>query len=105
MTTIKITPQEIEVSGHSGYAEIGKDIVCAAISTLTQATYNYLRKTDNLVVLQDSEGYYLIELLKLNYYGSEIIGSYIEMVEDLASQYPLYLKIEKGRTKWKNWIN
>ncbi|MBQ9855288.1 MAG: ribosomal-processing cysteine protease Prp, partial [Clostridia bacterium] len=27
-----------EASGHAGYAESGSDIVCAAISALTQAT-------------------------------------------------------------------
>lgn len=40
MTTIKYDIDDkgfrIEASGHSGYAEIGKDIVCAGISTLLQ---------------------------------------------------------------------
>ena len=31
------------VSGHSGYAEAGADIVCAAISALTQSTLNGLQ--------------------------------------------------------------
>ena len=32
-----------EVKGHSGYAEAGSDIVCAAISALTQSTLNGLK--------------------------------------------------------------
>ena len=32
----------IEATGHSGYAESGKDIVCSAVSTLTQALINGL---------------------------------------------------------------
>lgn len=32
----------IEVSGHSGYAVAGKDIVCSAVSTLTEALINGL---------------------------------------------------------------
>ena len=32
----------IEATGHSGYAEVGSDIVCSAISTLTQTLINGL---------------------------------------------------------------
>lgn len=31
------------VEGHAGYAEEGSDIVCAAVSALTQSTFNGLR--------------------------------------------------------------
>ncbi len=47
MITISVEKQKsniiaIEATGHSGYAESGKDIVCAAISTLTQSLINGL---------------------------------------------------------------
>ena len=38
----KQTIKTIEATGHSGYAEEGSDIVCAAVSTLTQALINGL---------------------------------------------------------------
>lgn len=44
MTKIDISSKEIRISGHSGYGTYGNDIVCAAISTLSEATYNYLKK-------------------------------------------------------------
>jgi uncharacterized protein YsxB (DUF464 family) len=31
-----------DTSGHTGYADMGEDIVCAAVSALTQATLNGL---------------------------------------------------------------
>lgn len=34
--------QTIEATGHSGYAESGADIVCSAVSTLTQSLINGL---------------------------------------------------------------
>ena len=45
------------ISGHSGYAEAGSDIVCSAISTLSQsicvglenASYKESKKTDYLL--------------------------------------------------------
>jgi len=33
----KEKPYSVKVSGHSGYAEAGKDIVCAGASTITYA--------------------------------------------------------------------
>ena len=66
MTTIEIKEDIIRVYGHSGYAPIGKDIVCAAISTLTEATYNYLVATKNKVNNEESNGVYIIHLEQLN---------------------------------------
>lgn len=94
MTQIKVTDDWIVVNGHSGYAEQGKDIVCAAISTLTEATYNYLIATGNKVVSTDpdAEGYFIIRIDKLNKAGKKIIESFIQMVDDIASQYPENLR-------------
>ncbi|MCR4661817.1 MAG: ribosomal-processing cysteine protease Prp [Clostridia bacterium] len=35
---------KVEISGHSGYAEYGKDIVCSAVSILSQAALNGMMK-------------------------------------------------------------
>ena len=91
MTTIEIKEDIIRVYGHSGYAPIGKDIVCAAISTLTEATYNYLVATKNKVNNEESNGVYIIHLEQLNKQGQAIIESFIDMVQDLINQYPKYI--------------
>lgn len=48
MTKIEINTNgdefELIVDGHSGYAEYGKDIVCASISTLTFTWINQIRE-------------------------------------------------------------
>ena len=36
MITVTITENGLTIDGPAGYAEIGKDIVCAAVSSLTQ---------------------------------------------------------------------
>ena len=52
-----------KVSGHSGYAEAGEDIVCAGISTLTINTVNSIEKfTGDKFVLNTNEDNALIEL-------------------------------------------
>ena len=46
------------VSGHSGYAEAGSDIVCAAVSALTQGAVIGLKEVIGLEIALDiSDGY------------------------------------------------
>ena len=96
MTTIEVKDDKIRVYGHSGYAESGHDIVCAAISTLTEATYNYLVATENEVNNEEYNGGYVINLEKINKQGKAIIDSFISMVQDLINQYPFYLTWRKN---------
>lgn len=95
MTVIKVSDSFIEVSGHSGYGTEGNDIVCAAISTLSEATYNYLIATKNKVFLEEKSGYYKIIFLKLNKAGIGIKNEFISMVDDLESQYSNYIRRNK----------
>ena len=41
------------VQGHAGYAEAGSDIVCAAVSALTQSTLNGLQSVLKVPVMFD----------------------------------------------------
>ena len=36
MITVTKTPEKLTVSGHAGYAERGKDIVCEAVTSQVQ---------------------------------------------------------------------
>lgn len=95
MTNIKINKNYIEISGHSGYANIGKDIVCASISTLSYATINYLNAIGIKTTFEDKEGY-----LKFSYKNDEekagqILEEFKNMVKDLEQQYPNNIKVEE----------
>lgn len=95
MTSINIKDKYIEVKGHSGYASLGYDIVCSAISTLSQATYNYLEAIGNDVDIESSDAYFkIIFKSELNKPGEDIVNSFKEMVIDLENQYKDYIKVE-----------
>ena len=49
MIEVHITQNSLTVKGHAGYAERGKDIVCAAVSALAQGLVH------SLSVLTDDE--------------------------------------------------
>lgn len=97
MTTVEINNKSIYVHGHSGYAAIGSDIVCAAISTLVQATYNYLESTGNQVHNYIDDGEFTIILDKVNKTGNIIINRFIDMVQDISEQYPKYIEMRNEK--------
>jgi uncharacterized protein YsxB (DUF464 family) len=78
------------VSGHAGYAESGKDIVCAAVSALTINTVNSVEElTDNKFKLaQDEAG--RIEFKfdeKSDENGQLLLGSLSLGLTELAKEY------------------
>ena len=76
MIAINITRTGLTVDGHAGYAEIGNDIICAAVSALTQGLVHSLKAlTDDEISYHIADGHIDIEykdlsirlLLILNY--------------------------------------
>ena len=100
MTTIDVSDDCIHVFGHSGYAPEGLDIVCCAISTLTESLDRYLRATENQVESTESDGEYTIYLNELNNAGKSLIGEYNKMIDEIIKDYPRYVRrIEYGKIR------
>jgi len=72
MTVIKIIKEKnnfikLECSGHTGYAEAGKDIVCSAISTLLGSCLLGLEKVVKIKTehkQDEKKGFFSLELKK-----------------------------------------
>lgn len=82
MITIRVTPNSIEAIGHANYAEHGKDIVCAAVSTLMQTLElrgKSTKESGNIKVITKDK-----QALKLIVEGLRLI----------ADNYSEYVRIE-----------
>lgn len=82
--------------GHAGAAEAGSDIVCAAVSAVAQFVIATLHETERLpakTVLQEGDIQFLLQQPQQSVAQSvlQTLGVYLEQ---LASQYPVYLKIQ-----------
>ncbi len=89
----------LSASGHSGYADRGSDIVCAAVSTLVQTAYLAIADITDKVTYDTDE--------KKAYFGLEIgdvtdrhdinviIRAITVGLKDLASGYPQHIKLEE----------
>ena len=94
----------IEANGHAGYAEAGKDIVCASVSillyTLARSIIELHRKWtfEEEPTIELTEGDAIIKC-KCDDYGI-FTAAYqnFEMIEDgfdlLANNYPQYVRLE-----------
>ena len=107
MTNIKIITKNkniiaFEISGHTGYEDNGKDIVCAAISSISQSACLGITKVLNIKAViskNDKKGYLKFVLPKdlsaekLN--DSQILLQTMKLsLEDLLFDYSDYIKLE-----------
>ena len=89
MIDITVQPDRITVSGHAEYAEPGKDIVCAAISTLSQV---FVASVEELTAAQiktaQSGGYMEIVIEESTERAQVLLDSFLLGCRMIADQYP-----------------
>jgi len=91
-----------ECSGHSGYEEYGKDILCAAISGITQSVVIGLTKVLNIDIefsQNENKGYLKVELPKVlnddDLQKSQVLlNTLYESIKDLMLGYSDYISME-----------
>lgn len=92
MIVVEVTEKGITVTGHAGYAEPGKDIVCAAVSVLTQNLIASLDTfTDDLGDYHIEPGNINIAYENLSEQGKLLVDSFFigicQIQEAYGSQY------------------
>lgn len=90
--------------GHTGFAKAGEDIVCAAISALTQATVTGLQEVVKVPVeLQVRDGY-LICQLRTPYSDQQWVQSQVLLetlrlaITGIYDEYQQFVKIKEVRS-------
>lgn len=85
---------DIEIRGHAGYAAMGNDIVCAAISVLIQTLMLHMEKvTEEWDALMEN-GYAHVKGK-----GEKAVASFETILTGLRAmenQYPQYITISRG---------
>lgn len=78
----------MSIDGHAGYAEFGKDIVCAAVSALAQGLLHSLDAlTDDEISTEAESGHVKIEYGNLSEQGKLLIDSFFIAVSDIQDAY------------------
>lgn len=85
----------IEISGHAGYDEFGKDIVCASVSSVIMTTVNSIMNIDNSSISYIDDGNkIIIEKLNDNEVVDKLLNTMILILKDLEEQYKENIKVE-----------
>ena len=88
-----------EITGHANHGEYGEDVVCSAVSSVSQMTLNGLLETlklDDRLQYEEKEGYIVCDLDK-----SDLTDDEIEKSEILIQSMYSYLKaVEESYGKY-----
>ena len=96
MIKVKITKNHLEVSGHARYDDYGKDIVCAAVSSIVITSVNGILKIDkNALKYKEDEGFIKIDIIEVTETTEKLLENMIEMLIELEKDYPKNIKIYK----------
>ncbi len=94
MIKVKLDNNKIEISGHAYYDEIGKDIVCASVSSIVITTINAILEIDSdSINYEDLDNKIIVELLNENEIVKKLINNMVFMLESLEKDYPKNIKI------------
>lgn len=90
-----------EVSGHAGYAEEGQDIICSAISAITQTPIyglkNHLKLQPKVEINQDQGFLRVILVEEPDDLTEAILETMLMGVESIVRQCPQYVRIHQHR--------
>lgn len=94
MIEVSVQKDEIRVLGHSGYAPPGQDIVCAAISTLTQTLIASIEGlTEDRPIYMIAPGVFKIETKDLSAKAKLLVDSFFLGICGVADACPEYVRI------------
>ena len=94
MITIKEKPGRIEVEGHAFYDRPGRDIVCAAVSTLTQnLIYSIKDLTEDVIKYETTFGRVVINYRNPSKRTKLLIDSFFVGIKELSDSYPEHIRV------------
>lgn len=100
MITVKVfisgdTYNGFKVSGHSGYDDSGKDIVCASVSSAVQLTANGITEcAQSKADIHIVDGDISLTVIDANEKTDLLIGSFVLHIKELSKDFKNYLNIE-----------
>lgn len=96
---IKVSKKEniIEITGHSGYDIVGKDIVCSAVSSIVTTTINGIISIDEKAInYKYQNDTMLITILKKDEITVKLINNMLDLLKSLSKDYPKNINVKES---------
>ena len=96
MIKVKINEDSIIIKGHANFDDYGKDIVCAAVSSIVTASVNDMHiVSPNGLSYEDDGNTIKIEIIKYDDLLYKLLNNLKELLTDLSLDYPKNIKVER----------
>lgn len=94
MIKVEVRKNVLSVTGHADYAEKGKDIVCAAVTALSQTLIKSIEDlTDDKIKYEIEQGSMIVEYEDLSEQGKLLIDSFFIGICQISEEFPENVKI------------
>lgn len=94
MIEVRVIDGHIDVWGHAGYAEAGKDIVCAGVTALTQTLISSIEGlTEDRPEYKVMPGAFHIKLKGLSEKSKLLVDSFFIGLCSIAEEFPDHVRI------------
>lgn len=87
--------ESIHCNGHAGYADYGKDIVCASFSTMIITTINAILEFDKAAIsYTDTNNLEIINIKKDNITNG-LLNNLVHMIKELKENYDKNINVKE----------
>lgn len=94
MIAVSVRLDGIKIEGHAGYAEAGKDIVCAGVTALTENLIGSIESlTKDTIQYEILPGRVDIHFKDLSEDGKLLVDSFFLGISGIAQDFPGHVKI------------
>lgn len=87
------------IKGHSGYAQAGQDIVCAAVSSAAYLTANLLERMGAELITSVEDGEMIVKVKNPTPETTLVLLNLSEQLKELKGQYPKYIRTAEIKIK------
>ena len=94
MIKVEVTKDTISINGHAMYDDYGKDIVCAAVSSIIMTSVESIASFDEKSIdVNESTDKLIITINKHDMITDKLINTMINLLQEVAKKYPKNIKI------------
>ena len=83
------------LNGHAGFAEFGKDIVCAGVSSILTTTVNAILMFDESSIEIEDKKDFIIRVKKEDEITEKLLENMLLLFQELVKSYPKNVKIKE----------
>ncbi len=94
MIKVKVTKENISITGHANYDDYGKDIVCASVSSIILCSVEAVASFDETAIdVKESKDKLDITINKFDNITNNLITNMLKCLHELTKKYPQNIKI------------